>query len=37
MHLSKHIIVTHRRNMMSKINVNSITDLLSYAFEQDLI
>lgn len=36
-HLSKHTIVAHRRNMMSKINVNSITELLSYAREQELI
>lgn len=36
-HLSKHTIVAHRRKMMSKINVNSITELLSYARLQELI
>ncbi|SDL98534.1 two component transcriptional regulator, LuxR family [Pedobacter sp. ok626] len=36
-YLSKHTIVAHRRNMMAKINVNSITELLSYAREQELI
>jgi len=36
-HLSKHTIVAHRRKMMSKINVNSITELLSYARVQELI
>ncbi|NMN36149.1 DNA-binding CsgD family transcriptional regulator [Pedobacter sp. SG918] len=33
-HLSKHIIVAHRRNMMSKIN--SITKLLSYARKSEI-
>ncbi|RQO69721.1 hypothetical protein DBR43_16800 [Pedobacter sp. KBW06] len=36
-HLSKHTIVAHRRKMMSKVNVNSITELLLYAREQELI
>jgi two-component system, NarL family, response regulator FusR len=36
-HLSKHTIVAHRRKMMSKVNVNSITELLSYARDQELI
>jgi DNA-binding NarL/FixJ family response regulator len=36
-HLSKHTIVAHRRKMMSKIQVNSITELLSYAREHELI
>jgi DNA-binding NarL/FixJ family response regulator len=36
-YLSKHTIVAHRRNMMAKINVNSITALLSYARNQELI
>lgn len=36
-HLSKHTIVAHRRNMMAKVKVNSIIDLLSYAREQELI
>lgn len=36
-HLSKHTIVAHRRKMMAKVNVNSITELLSYAREQELI
>lgn len=36
-HLSKHTIVAHRRKMMSKINVNSITELLSYARKHELI
>ncbi|MEE1945251.1 response regulator transcription factor [Pedobacter sp. KR3-3] len=36
-HLSKHTIVAHRRKMMAKANVNSITELLSYAREQELI
>ncbi len=36
-HLSKHTIVAHRRKMMAKASVNSITELLSYAREQELI
>jgi DNA-binding NarL/FixJ family response regulator len=36
-HLSKHTIVAHRRKMMAKINVNSITELLSYSRGQELI
>lgn len=36
-HLSKHTIVAHRRKMMAKVSVNSITELLSYAREQELI
>lgn len=36
-HLSKHTIVAHRRKMMAKANVNSITELLSYARTQELI
>jgi len=36
-YLSKHTIVAHRRNMMAKANVNSITALLSYARKQELI
>lgn len=36
-HLSKHTIVAHRRKMMSKINVNSITELLLYARKQEII
>ncbi|MBB6237935.1 DNA-binding NarL/FixJ family response regulator [Pedobacter sp. AK013] len=36
-YLSKHTIVAHRRKMMAKANVNSITELLSYARTQELI
>ncbi|WP_214227981.1 response regulator transcription factor [Pedobacter sp. B4-66] len=36
-YLSKHTIVAHRRNMMAKVNVNSITELLLYARERELI
>lgn len=36
-HLSKHTIVAHRRKMMAKVNVNSITELLFYARRQELI
>lgn len=36
-YLSKHTIVAHRRKMMAKANVNSITELLSYARKQELI
>lgn len=36
-HLSKHTIVAHRRNMMNKAQVNSITELLAYARKQELI
>lgn len=36
-HLSRHTIVAHRRKMMAKVNVNSITELLSYARDQELI
>lgn len=35
--LSKHTVVSHRRKMMAKAKVNSITDLLSYARKQELI
>lgn len=36
-HLSKHTIVAHRRKMMEKADVNSITELLAYARVQELI
>ncbi|SHG53548.1 response regulator transcription factor [Pedobacter caeni] len=36
-HLSKHTIVAHRRKMMSKVNVTSITELLLYARKNELI
>lgn len=36
-YLSKHTIVAHRRKMMSKVHVNSITELLAYARAQELI
>ena len=36
-HLSKHTIVAHRRKMMAKANVNSITELLAYARAKELI
>ncbi|WP_316818689.1 response regulator transcription factor [Pedobacter nyackensis] len=36
-HLSKHTIVAHRRKMMGKADVNSITELLAYARVQELI
>ena len=36
-HLSKHTIVAHRRKMMTKANVNSITELLAYARAKVLI
>lgn len=36
-HLSKHTIVAHRRNMMAKVHVNSITELLAYARAKELI
>ncbi|MCL4639625.1 MULTISPECIES: LuxR C-terminal-related transcriptional regulator [Olivibacter] len=36
-HLSRHTVVAHRRNMMSKANVNSITELLLYARKHELI
>lgn len=35
--LSKHTIVAHRRNMMTKAQVNSITELLAHARKQELI
>ncbi|MFD2034659.1 LuxR C-terminal-related transcriptional regulator [Belliella marina] len=35
--LSKHTIVSHRRNMMAKAQVNSITELLAYAHRLELI
>lgn len=37
LHLSKHTVVAHRRNMMSKAQVNSIIELLTYARNYDLI
>jgi len=36
-HLSKHTIVAHRRKMMMKAHVNSITELLAYARNKELI
>lgn len=36
-YLSKHTIVAHRRNMMTKANCKSITELLAYARKLDLI
>lgn len=36
-HLSKHTIVSHRRKMMAKVDVNSITELLLYARGHELI
>ena len=36
-HLSKHTVVAHRRKMMSKAQVNSITELLAYARNKELI
>lgn len=36
-HLSKHTVVAHRRKMMTKANVNSITELLAYARDKELI
>lgn len=36
-HLSKHTIVAHRRKMMTKAQVNSITELLAYARDKELI
>ncbi len=35
--LSKHTIVAHRRKMMTKAKVNSITELLAYARGKELI
>lgn len=35
--LSKHTIVAHRRKMMAKARVNSITELLAFARGQELI
>lgn len=35
--LNKHTIVAHRRKMMAKARVNSITELLAYARDQELI
>lgn len=35
--LSPHTIVAHRRKMMTKANCNSITQLLKYAKENDLL
>lgn len=36
-HLSKHTVVAHRRKMMAKAQVNSITELLAYARGKELI
>lgn len=35
--LSKHTVVSHRRNMMAKVRCKSITELLAYARKNDLI
>lgn len=37
MHLSKHTIVAHRRNMMGKAKVKSITELLAFARSREYI
>ncbi|MFB2119289.1 LuxR C-terminal-related transcriptional regulator [Parapedobacter sp. 2B3] len=36
-HLSKHTVVAHRRKMMTKARVNSITELLAYARSKELL
>ncbi|WP_187328734.1 response regulator transcription factor [Echinicola rosea] len=36
-HLSKHTIVSHRRKMMHKAQVNSITELLAFARSLELV
>src|SRR3546814_653892 len=36
-HLSRHTVVAHRRKMMSKAEVNSITELLAYARNKELL
>ncbi len=36
-YLSKHTVVSHRRNMMAKSGTNSITELLAYAHRMGLI
>ncbi|GGG74340.1 hypothetical protein GCM10007415_02250 [Parapedobacter pyrenivorans] len=36
-HLSKHTVVAHRRKMMRKAQANSITELLTYARNKELI
>ncbi|MFB2119291.1 hypothetical protein [Parapedobacter sp. 2B3] len=36
-YLSKHTIVSHRRNMMTKSGSKSITELLAYARKQRLL
>lgn len=36
-HLSRHTVVAHRRKMMTKAQVNSITELLAYARDKELI
>lgn len=35
--LSKHTVVSHRRNMMKKTNTSTITDLLTFARRNELI
>lgn len=37
MHLSTHTIISHRRNMMSKANCTSITQLLKYVNDHEII
>lgn len=37
LNLSSHTIVSHRRNMMSKTNCNSIVELLAYARKANII
>lgn len=36
-HLSRHTVVSHRRNMMAKSGTNSITELLAYAHRMGFI
>ena len=35
--LSVHTVNTHRRNILTKLNLNNIADLVRFAFENHLI
>ena len=37
LHLSLHTVYTHRKNIMRKLNVNSASEMISFAFSEKLI
>jgi DNA-binding NarL/FixJ family response regulator len=37
LHLSRHTVITHRRNMLKKTSCHSVTELLAFAVERGLV